>query len=851
MKLEAGVIMDKLHRVESMLLVSMFISTYLFIFIPMTANNAQGVPIEHLLTTKDEDGVFPYDTDGLVNNIVVWAANEDHHLIDNYTVDAGYTLDIPALNFLGNPDTANEITIKQNGSRIYVYGTLITHTDGDPMTRTLFWGEGKYRWKGLLFYEGSQGCVDDCIIMEAQNAIVFYPGSHVLEPGVRLTTISKWDKWGIRMDQTSGYTHLESLQFVDAGDSAIAVRAAITDMTIKNSSFYSHGDGKPSIRLINSNVLISNCIFQTGFQQGCGVQIELFKDMGVSGNSDGTVLDRCSFSNGAPGDPFVRVIASKPLLDNCSFYTSNGEVSVEAVDKYNVPAIPVVRNPNPSNVFDNSTFNVSDNSSVILQWYMDVNVRDPNDNFIINAPVWIVDGIGNPSHPPSNVTDMDGWARWFLVTEFIQYNDTKDNYNTFTVSALNNSMTGYAYPIMNKTKDVIVIVPFNPIPNIPPEISWITTPVGRQEGYITIEYTLWDPDIGDDGNMSVEVLWSTDNVTFWPASAAPGSDPQTWLSNNTLYQFIWDSSNSKDLPDAYSDTVYIKIVPSDREGEGIPGITGNFTVDNRAPVFLTPPSVTYEDTWALIEWLVNEPADAVVWWGHYNSGTTSDLTQETAGSLGTTNQSVLLSALTPGTKYTFVINSTDSEGKKSSSDPITYNFETEIRIQLYEGWNLISLPPILENWAPEDVFAPLDGDYDEVQWYDVSDPDDPWKHYRVGKTHGNDLEYIESHMGLWIHMLNDAVFIPDHRDPTTDIMFPGTNIQLEKGWNHVGYPSVINRDINTALAGVEYDLIQTYDVASGQWLEWDGTSGDLTQMELGRGYWIHCLDSDIWHVDYL
>jgi hypothetical protein len=61
----------------------------------------------------------------------------------------------------------------------------------------------------------------------------------------------------------------------------------------------------------------------------------------------------------------------------------------------------------------------------------------------------------------------------------------------------------------------------------------------------------------------------------------------------------------------------------------------------------------------------------------------------------------------------------------------------------------------------------------------------------------------------------------------------------------------VTRLIDDAMAGVSnYDMIQTYNASSGQWLTYDGTSGDLTQMETGQGYWIHCTAGDSWSVDY-
>jgi hypothetical protein len=64
---------------------------------------------------------------------------------------------------------------------------------------------------------------------------------------------------------------------------------------------------------------------------------------------------------------------------------------------------------------------------------------------------------------------------------------------------------------------------------------------------------------------------------------------------------------------------------------------------------------------------------------------------------------------------------------------------------------------------------------------------------------------------------------------------------------------VINRPVGPALTGVDYDLIMTYDAVSGQWVSWDGSSGLLSTLETGKGYWIHTPPGAVqfWDVDYI
>jgi hypothetical protein len=227
---------------------------------------------------------------------------------------------------------------------------------------------------------------------------------------------------------------------------------------------------------------------------------------------------------------------------------------------------------------------------------------------------------------------------------------------------------------------------------------------------------------------------------------------------------------------------------------------------------------------------------------------------ETVGSSGSVFQSVELTSLQPGRHYTFAINSTDPGGNTVSSYPTTYSFKTDIRIYLQKGWNMISLPPylLLGGTIPDTLFS-IAGQYDAVRAYYSNDPTDPWKHHKEGKPFGNDLLDLDEVHGFWIHMLNDAVLIPAHVDPTTDAGFLGfTVVNLLGGWNFVSYPSVANRPINDALTGVPYDMVQHYNESSGIWETWDGGSGNLNTMEMGKGYWIHITNPwHFWEVDYV
>ena len=164
---------------------------------------------------------------------------------------------------------------------------------------------------------------------------------------------------------------------------------------------------------------------------------------------------------------------------------------------------------------------------------------------------------------------------------------------------------------------------------------------------------------------------------------------------------------------------------------------------------------------------------------------------------------------------------------------------------LNQGWNLISTPLVQEDQNLIKVLEMIDGYYDAVQWYDVRDTDDQWKHYKVGKSYGNDLAKLNETKGFWIYMnpQNGAVLLHNGTIPTSN-----QTIQLYPGWNMVGYPSLSNHNRNVGLNnltyGQEVDLIQWYDSSNQKWHDMD----EDDYFVLGGGYWVHTITQCIWEV---
>jgi parallel beta-helix repeat protein len=167
-------------------------------------------------------------------------------------------------------------------------------------------------------------------------------------------------------------------------------------------------------------------------------------------------------------------------------------------------------------------------------------------------------------------------------------------------------------------------------------------------------------------------------------------------------------------------------------------------------------------------------------------------------------------------------------------------------IFLYPGWNLISIPRIQIETDPGTILSTISGFYRAIQWYNSSDPDDPWKHNCTAKPqHLNDFDGIDHLIGFWIYITEPGGVILDYYGPQ-----PGApeNIPLHIGWNMVGFPSLSGKNrtvgLNNLDFGMEVDAIWAFDGATQTW-ENVGSGDDF---KLGKGYWIHATQECVWEV---
>ncbi|UCE38325.1 MAG: right-handed parallel beta-helix repeat-containing protein [Thermoplasmata archaeon] len=318
------------------------------------------------------------------------------------------------------------------------------------------------------------------------------------------------------------------------------------------------------------------------------------------------------------------------------------------------------------------------------------------------------------------------------------------------------------------------------------------------------------------------------------------------ISNNTAFFnnngiFIDEESNENNfkenivsnnyygisLDDSFDNTISVNNVTNNFFGIGMSIPSNNLIYHNN---FINNTVQAYDYTNNANQWDNGYPLGGNYWSNYVGVDKFKGPNQDIPGSdgIGDTNYSI----------------DSDSVDNYPLMEPYIYQ-SLENYTLLKQGWNLISIPFIQINQNLIKVLEMIDGYYDAVQWYDPTDPNDPWKHNRVGKPYGNDLFEINETQSFWIHITHpgDTIFLYNGTQPSVI-----QTIQIYKGWNMVGYPSLTNHNrtegLNNLIFGTHVDAILTYNAAKQKWIK----LGPSDYFEPGKGYYIHAKEECTWEV---
>jgi len=182
-------------------------------------------------------------------------------------------------------------------------------------------------------------------------------------------------------------------------------------------------------------------------------------------------------------------------------------------------------------------------------------------------------------------------------------------------------------------------------------------------------------------------------------------------------------------------------------------------------------------------------------------------------------------------------------------------------LMLYEGWNLISIPLVLNDTNLSSIFSGVD--YSVI--YSWNPFTQQWGYYMPGI--GGNLTELSIDKGYWIHVKKEASITLSGRSP-----YPFRNISLQPGWNLVSYVGYGRSPVNNTMIDIDYLYLYGWDnnpdsVYGSVWVSSTplgfsasrlppkvpvmrdlGFTGmkNLTTLEPDRGYWIYVERNVYW-----
>ncbi len=185
----------------------------------------------------------------------------------------------------------------------------------------------------------------------------------------------------------------------------------------------------------------------------------------------------------------------------------------------------------------------------------------------------------------------------------------------------------------------------------------------------------------------------------------------------------------------------------------------------------------------------------------------------------------------------------DGEEILSGKNPLDPDDDTQIggtlqiTLQLSPRWNLISIPlyPGTSNIGP--IIYPI-ADACEKVW---SYKDETWRAYLPSQPDFSDLDTMVPGQGYWL-------FMKDARQLILSGSPPIKSIDLEIGWNLIGFPGSQPLNIEAALASIAGKYRHVWSYENGIWTLYipnEPDFSDLAVMKPGLGYWISVIEPSI------
>ncbi len=171
-------------------------------------------------------------------------------------------------------------------------------------------------------------------------------------------------------------------------------------------------------------------------------------------------------------------------------------------------------------------------------------------------------------------------------------------------------------------------------------------------------------------------------------------------------------------------------------------------------------------------------------------------------------------------------------------------------------WVFVSFPTDITG----DVLTVIDdaawGDggttWNMIHWYDPTDPIDHWKSYSIAQATAGipqDMPNVDNKMGLWVRIINAGGGADDPFLTVGEGFEPsGTSIQLQAGWNMVGFPSQTEGytagDLKADSGGL-VTSVERFNDAAAYHME---IMPDVDEFQIGQAYWVYSTGVYTWII---
>ncbi len=157
---------------------------------------------------------------------------------------------------------------------------------------------------------------------------------------------------------------------------------------------------------------------------------------------------------------------------------------------------------------------------------------------------------------------------------------------------------------------------------------------------------------------------------------------------------------------------------------------------------------------------------------------------------------------------------------------------------LSKGTNLVSIPLIQSDGTIQTALQTVS--YDNAWSYDPINQE--WKSLSKSKPYGQSLEYVNHTTAIWVNVTQDSNLTVAGVVPTS------TTIDLQAGWNLVGFPSFDdNYTVTDLKTSVVVERIEGFDALAPPYLL--RVMNDVDFLQAGFGYWIRVESPAIWTVE--